>query len=107
MQRRHADLLGERCEAADGSQCRGNRLRLEPPAGRQAAPQPAQFLLVEQRRGGTAQPLVDDKTDRVRTDVDNRNRPATIEAPRRSFDDGKIDRQFTLPDRAGGSAWLR
>ena len=105
VQRGHADLPDQRGEAADGGQRRGDRFRFEPAARRQAAPEPAQFLFVEQRGRRAGEPFVDDETHRVRADVDNRDRPAAVEASRRIVDDGEFDCQLTPPDRAGAPPW--
>ncbi len=45
-----AKLTGDRLEAADRSERRGNRLRVEPPARLDAAGETAQLLFVEERR---------------------------------------------------------
>ena len=53
-------------------------------------------LLVEERRRRAAQALVDDETDRVRADVDDRDRPGAIEATRRILDEGSPRSQTRL-----------
>ena len=73
--------VGQRDEAADGGQRRGDRLGVEPAARGDAAAEAAQLLLVEERRRRAAEPLVDDEADRVRADVDDGDRPAAVGEP--------------------------
>ena len=91
---RRCICVGQRAEAADRGQRRGDRLGLEPAARREAAGEPAQLLLVEERRRRAAEPLVDDETDRVRADVDDGDRAAAVgepagRAPSRGLDSGR------------------
>ena len=83
MQFLDSDLVGERLEAADRGQRRGDRLRVEPAARRDAAREAAELLLVEERRRRARQPLIDDEPDRVRADVDDGDRPWPLSRPGR------------------------
>ena len=47
------------------------------------AAQPAQHLFVEDRRRTADKPLVDDEPNRVRADIDDRDRPPERQASRR------------------------
>ena len=69
----HPHLRGKRHEPPQRADRLRNGVGSEIPALGDAGAEAGQHLLVEKRRGRTGQPLIDDETDRVRSDVDDRN----------------------------------
>src|SRR5262245_14998445 len=70
-------------EGAEPNQCverRIDSIRRQQAGRLNLAPKPGQDFLVEDRRWRTSQPFVDDKTDRIGTDIDNSNWRAVVEA---------------------------
>ena len=90
-----AHLACQRGEAGERGRGGGHRLGIDRAGLGEAAPQPGQHLLVEQDRRQTRWPLIDDQSDRVRADVDDRR------ARRRH------SVSFSLADATKGSAPAR
>jgi hypothetical protein len=69
-------LAGERGEAPDGGKGLVDRVGCKAAAFRDPRTQAREHLFVEQRRRRSRQPLINDKPDGVRTDVDDGDRAA-------------------------------
>ena len=76
-----ADRVAEHAEARERLERPLDRVLRQPAGGGDVAAEPAQELLVVERRRRPGQALVDDEAHRVRADVDDRHRPADLEAP--------------------------
>ena len=70
---RDAELIDQRAKPPERAQRPLDRVGRELAGGGDRAAEPAQHLLVEQRRRRPAGILVDDQPDRVRADIDDRN----------------------------------
>ncbi len=73
-------LLSQAAKTAQRPQRLGDRLISQPAGACEGFSQAAHRLFVEDRRQRPRQPLIDDKTDRIRADVDNRYRLAVWQA---------------------------
>ena len=76
----HLDAVAERAEPAQRRQRLVDRIGGQQPGRLHLAAEPAQHLLVEDRRRAARQPLVDHEPHRVRADVDDGDRRAVVEA---------------------------
>ena len=76
--RQHADVadphvLAQDAETLERGERRADAFLIQPAGGGDAAPERAQHLFIEYWRRRACQPLIGDKPDGIRADVNNRN----------------------------------
>ena len=126
----HVHLAGDQRKRSSATSARSDGRRIDQLGRGHAPAEPGHHLLVEQDRGNSRRPVIDDETDRIRADVDDRRRarrscpgPGRVRFGREirascrrrsvagNLGPAKTDRTGAMPGssimhrRAGASAW--